>query len=55
MDALKKELNELIDQYGLRHKKVIACSTRLDDVVLPEQIENLRKIEKYKDFKLTRC
>lgn len=55
MDNLKSQLNKLIETYGLRHKKVITFSQYVDTFVVVDQVENLRQIEKFKEFKLERC
>ncbi len=55
MGDLKGKLNKLIDIYGLNHEKVIEYSQYVDPFVVAEQVENLRKIEKFKEFKLERC
>lgn len=45
MKRLRKKLNKLIKKYGLTHPKVIACSEKLNDAILPGQI---MKLEEYK-------
>ena len=37
MKALKNKLNELIEEYGLRHEKVLAYSQELDRYIALEQ------------------
>lgn len=41
MKELKKQLNKLIDKYGLRHEKVIALSQELDEHIVSKQKEML--------------
>lgn len=55
MGDLKVKLNKLVETYGLSHEKVIAFSQYVDTFVVVDQVENLRKIEKFKEFKLERC
>lgn len=55
MDNLRSQLNKLIETYGLRHKKVIEYSQYVDVFVVADQVENLKKIEKFKEFKLEKC
>ncbi len=43
MKALKNKLNELIEEYGLRHEKVLAYSQKLDRHIALEQEERLNK------------
>lgn len=52
---LKGKLNKLVETYGLNHEKVIEYSQYVDGFVVEDQVENLRKIEKFKEFKLERC
>lgn len=51
MRELKNKLNELIEEYGLRHEKVLAYSQELDGHIALEQKERLNKIG-VKDFKM---
>ena len=37
MIELKNKLNELIEEYGLRHEKVVAYSQYVDTFVVSEQ------------------
>ena len=43
MKALKNKLKELIEEYGLRHEKVLAYSQELDRYIALEQKERLYK------------
>ncbi|WP_279051802.1 aspartyl-phosphate phosphatase Spo0E family protein [Intestinibacter bartlettii] len=43
MRELKNKLNELIEEYGLRHEKVLAYSQELDRHIALEQKERLNK------------
>ncbi|MBC5998312.1 aspartyl-phosphate phosphatase Spo0E family protein [Romboutsia ilealis] len=53
MGELKNKLNELIEEYGLRHEKVLVYSQELDRYIALEQKERLKKyksegLKKYK-------
>lgn len=43
MVELKNKLNKLIEKHGLRHKKVISFSQKLDKYIVLEQREILCK------------
>lgn len=44
MIELKNKLNELIEEYGLRHEKVIAYSQYVDTFIVLEQKEMLSNL-----------
>lgn len=47
MKKLRKELNRLIEKYGLTHPIVIEYSNKLNNAILPIQI---KRLEKYKEI-----
>ena len=47
MKKLRKELNRLIEKYGLTHPIVIEYSNKLNNAILPIQI---KRLEEYKEI-----
>ena len=47
MKKLRKELNRLIEKYGLTHPIVIEHSNKLNNAILPIQI---KRLEEYKEI-----
>ena len=47
MKKIRKELNRLIEKYGLTHPIVIEYSNKLNNAILPIQI---KRLEKYKEI-----
>lgn len=47
MKKLRKELNRLIEKYGLTHPIVIEYSNKLNNTILPIQI---KRLEEYKEI-----
>lgn len=47
MKKLRKELNRLIEKYGLTHPIVIEYSNKLNNAILPIQI---KRLEEYREI-----